>query len=114
MSRKSATSRALATDYRRSPHLKALTHDALRDRFDEVMLVTTLWGIKGCPIKPDMAAAMAAMEQFTHIQVEMHDRALPMTAFDHEFDRQLAAAARLNLPQSVVKWLYQLENDIRH
>ena len=100
-------------DYRRNPYLKPLTNDALRDRFDDVMLVTTLWGIKGSPVKMDMAAAMVAMEQFTHIQVEMHDRALPMTAFNHEFERQLAAAARLKMPQAVVDWLYALEADIR-
>lgn len=100
-------------DYRRNPYLKPLSTDALRDRFDEVMLVTTLWGIKGSPVKLDMAAAMVAMEQFTHIQVEIHDRALPMTAFDHEFDRQLAAAERLELPQTAVDWLHTLEADIR-
>lgn len=100
-------------DYRRKPYLKPLTDDALRDRFDEVMLVTTLWGIKGSPIKLDMAAAMIAMEQFTHIQVEMHDRALPMTAFAHESERQLAAATRLKLSQAAIDWLSEFEDRIQ-
>ena len=100
-------------DYRRNPYLKPLDNGALRDRFDEVMVITTLWGIKGSPMKLEMDAAMVAMEQFTHIQVEMHERALPMTAFDHRFDRQLAAARRLNLPEVVINWLHELEADIR-
>lgn len=99
-------------DYRRKPYLKPLSDDALRDTFDEVMLVTTLWGIKSSPIKPDMEAAMVAMERFTHIQVEMHDRALPITVFGHEFERQLAAAARLCLPQNAIDWLHALEREI--
>lgn len=100
-------------DYRRKPYLRPFTDDALRDRFDEVMLVTTLWGTKGSPIKLDMAAAMVAMEQFTHIQVEMHDRALPMTAFAHKIERQLAAAVRLNLPQAAIDWLQELDKDVQ-
>lgn len=77
------------------------------------MLVTTLWGTKGSPIKLDMAAAMVAMEQFTHIQVEMHDRALPMTAFAHKIERQLAAVVRLNLPQAAIDWLQELDKDVQ-
>lgn len=99
--------------YRRNPYLAHLSDDQLRDEFDEVMLVTELWGMKGSPIKLDMEAATVAMERFTHIQIEMHNRALPISRFDHSFDRQLAAAARLNLPARAVKWLHQLEADLQ-
>jgi len=97
--------------YRRRPYLRGLTDDQLRDDFDEVMLITTLWGLKGSPMKFGMDVAMAAMERFGHIQIEMHDRALPMERFDHELDRQLQAAKRLNLPQAVFQWLQEIERE---
>jgi hypothetical protein len=98
-------------EYRRQPYLKALTDEQLRDEFDEVILVTTLFGIKGSPIRLDPTAAMPAMERFTHIQIEMHDRALPMERFAFEFKRELAAAARLKLSSEVVAWLHELNED---
>lgn len=99
--------------YRRQPYLKHLSDEQLRDEFDEVMLVTTLWGIKGSPIKLDMASSMVAMERFTHIQIEMHERAIPMERFSFEFSRELEAATRLNLPQPAVDWLHELNRERR-
>lgn len=99
--------------YRRNPYLRQLSDEQLRDTFDEVILVTTLWGIKGSPIDLDMDASMVAMERFTHIQLEMHDRALPMERFDYEFERELAAAARLNLPPAAIAWLHELNGQRR-
>lgn len=97
--------------YRRNPYLRGLSDGQLRDQFDEVMLVTTLWGLKGSPIKLDMAAAMTAIERFTHIQIEMHERAIPMEHFNFEFSRELAAAARLKLPQIAIEWLHELASE---
>lgn len=97
--------------YRRQPYLRHLNDDELRNEFDEVMLVTTLWGIKGSPIKLNMESSTTAMERFTHIQIEMHERALPMERFGYEFHRELAAARRLKLPQAAIDWLHTLEAD---
>lgn len=99
--------------YRREPFLKQLSDDQLRNEFDEVILVTSLWGLKGSPIKLSMEDSMTAMERFTHIQIEMHERAIPMERFDFVFERELAAAARLKLPQVGINWLHQL-NDKRN
>ena len=103
------THEAWRLDYRRNPYFRHLTESQLRDEFDDVMLITTLWGFKGSPIKLDMDAGMTAMERFTHMQVEMHERAIPMERFDHQFDRQLAAAARMKMPASVFDWLHDLD-----
>jgi len=62
-------------------------------------------------MKLDMNAAMTASERFTHIQVEMHERALPMERFDYEFEREPAAAFRLKLPQVVIAWLHELNDE---
>lgn len=95
--------------YRRNPYLRDLDEGQLRDAFDEAMLVTILCGFKGSPLNLGMEAMMTATERFTHIQMEMHDRAIPMERFDHRFDRQLAAAGRLLLPGTVIDWLHVLD-----
>jgi hypothetical protein len=95
-------------DYRRNPYFRKLSDDQLRDEFDEVVLVTLFWGLKNSPIKLTKNEAITGMERFTHIQVEMHYRALPMEFFQHEFSRDLAAAARLRLPDHVINWLHEL------
>jgi len=97
--------------YRRRPYLNHLSDDELRDEFDEVILVNSLWGLKGSPIKLDMEASMVALERFTHIQIEMHERALPMERFAYEFERELAAASRLKLPKVAFDWLHNLNNE---
>ena len=97
--------------YRRQPYLQRLSDEQLRDEFDEVIVMTTLFGIKGSPIKLDHMAAMPAFERFTHIQIEMHERALPMERFAYDFERELAAAARLKLPSAVIAWLHELNQE---
>lgn len=98
-------------DYRRRPYLKPLSTDALRDRFDEVMSVITLWGIRESPIELDMNAAKIAMEQFAHVRVEMHDRALPADVFELSPLRLAAAAMRLGFSEKVIGWLQALEKN---
>ncbi len=51
------------------------------------------------------------MEQMTHMMVEMGERAIPVTDFDHDPDRVVAAAGRLNLAQPVIDWLIEIERD---
>ncbi len=74
----------------------------------DVMLVTSLWGLKGSPIKLSVDDSMTAMERFAHIQIEMHERAIPMERFDFVFEREMAAGARLKLPQVAIDWLHRL------
>lgn len=92
-------------NYRRQPYLRGLTKEALRDRFDEVTLVSMLWGLKGSPVDVPMADRMAGMQQFGDLIYEMGQRAIPITDFNHDHERALAAAARLGLPPHVIEWL---------
>lgn len=98
-------------EYRRKPYLKHLSDEQLREEFDEVMLVVSLWGIKGSPVDVSMDHAITAMERFTHIQIEMHARAIPMERFEFVSNRELAAAIRLKLPQIAIDWLNTMHND---
>ena len=97
------------TDYRRRPYLKGLTTDELRDRFDEIMLINTLSFLKNPPISVPKDQTTLSMERFTHMMLEMADRATPITQFDHDPRRMIAAARRLGLPESVETWVLQME-----
>jgi len=93
------------TDYRRNPYLRSLDRAALRDRFDEVMLAATLPMLVNTPLKLRPEAAQLAMECFTHMMVEMGDRAIPITEFQHTSDRAAAAAVRLELAPHIIEWV---------
>lgn len=95
------------TDYRRNPYLRAVSKEELRDRFDEAICMTMLFGIKGAPIKLPMDGMMAATELFTHVMMEMAERAIPATDFQHSPERMVAAATRLGLPPHVAAWVGQ-------
>lgn len=95
--------------YRRNPYLRGLSQEQLRDRFDEVIVLSLLFGIKDAPIRLSMPEAIRNIELFTHMQMEMQHRHLPITSFAHSLERDLAAARRLKLPESVLAWLRTLE-----
>lgn len=90
--------------YRRNPHLNALSDDQLRDRFDEAVLISSLAMLKDAPLRPDREKNIQALEQFTHIQVEMNERGIPITKFRFESERFAAAAIRLGMPLAVIDW----------
>lgn len=98
-------------DYARHPYLRSLSDNQLRDSFDETMVITILWGLKGSPIEVSPPERMSGMERFAHIQEEMHYRALPMEAFAFDPEREVAAAKRMGLPENVISWLHALHND---
>jgi hypothetical protein len=89
------------TDYRRNPYLQLLTNDQLRDRFDEIMLINTLSFLKDPPVVVPKEQTTASMERFTHIMLEMANRAIPITAFAYDPRRDIAAGRRIGLPESV-------------
>lgn len=99
------------TDYRRNPYLKALAKAKLRDVFDEIMLLSTLSFLKNPPIKIQQPQTTEVMERFTHMMVELADRAIPATEFTHSPNRDVAASRRLGLPTSVEAWIWELEAD---
>lgn len=97
------------TDYRRNPYLQLLTNDQLRDRFDEIMLVNTLSFLKDPPVVVPKEQTTVSMERFTHMMVEMANRAIPITAFAYDPRRDIAAARRIGLPESVESWILKME-----
>lgn len=105
-------SAAWELSYRRNPYFRHLSDPQLRDEFDEVMVLVTLFGVKGSPQKLPLEQAAVVFERFAHVQSEMHERALPMEAFAHEPDRQIAAAVRLKLAEPVIAWLRKLNADL--
>jgi hypothetical protein len=90
--------------YRRNPYLKVLSDDQLRDHFDEAVLISSLAMLKDAPVKPDREKNIQALKQFTHIQVEMNERGIPITKFRLESERFGAAATRLGMPAAVIDW----------
>lgn len=101
------------TDYRRRPYLRSLTSEQLRDRFDEILVLANLAFLSGSPLKPPRDVTTRNMEQFTHMMVEMAERAIPISSFRFEPSRHLDAAKRMNLPDAVIKWLVALERERR-
>jgi hypothetical protein len=92
-------------NYRRRPYLADLTDAALRDRFDELMVISMLGMVKGSPVKVLPEAMTANMERFTHLMEEMNGRGIPITRFQYTPARESAAAKRLGFPESVVRWI---------
>ena len=99
------------TDYRRNPYLRPMTKGQLHERFDEIMVMTSLSFLNGSPQRLPQEGVTLLMEQMTHMMLEMGERAIPVTDFDHGPDRVVAAAGRLNLAQSVIDWLIEIERD---
>lgn len=99
--------------YRRNPYLKPLTKEQLRDRFDEIMLVNTLSFLKDPPITIEKERTTVNMERFTHMMLEMGDRAIPTTEFAYDPRRDIAAARRLGFPESVEFWILKHEEEKR-
>jgi hypothetical protein len=98
-------------NYRRNPYLQHLTFDELRDWFDETVLLSMLGMVRGCPVKPPREVAMHGFEPWAHFMIEVGRRSLPMDRFPQTLERQIAAAQRLNLPDSIADWLRALEAD---
>lgn len=94
-----------ALEYRRRPYLKALSREQLRDRFDEVALMGLLAGAKGAPLLLPEGALIDAGRLFGDLLAEMGNRAIPITEFRHDPERQVAACRRLKLPDKVISWL---------
>jgi hypothetical protein len=90
--------------YRRNPYMKDFTKEQIRDRFDEVICVTTLGSMKNSPLKPGRDAMMWSMEAMSHLMIEMGRKAFPITEFPYEPERLAAAARRLGFPAPVLSW----------
>lgn len=92
-------------DYRRNRYMKDFTNEELRNRFDEIMAVSTLKFVKGSPERPVDEAVTWSMSSMSHIMLEMGWRGTPVTDFPQDPKRLAKAAKRLRLSEAAVKWL---------
>lgn len=92
-------------DYRRNRYMERFTHDELRNRFDEIMAISTLKFVKGSPETPIDEAVTWSMSSMSHIMLEMGWRGTPITDFPQEPIRLALAAKRLGFGEDVVNWL---------
>lgn len=92
-------------DYRRNRYMKKLTKVELRDRFDEIMAVSTLKFVKGSPETPIDEAVTWSMSSMSHIMLEMGWRGVPVTDFPQEPRRLSLAARRLGFSEKAATWL---------
>jgi len=91
-------------EYRRDPYMKGFTDEQVRERFDEVICISSLAFIKDSPLKPPNHAIEWSMKSMSHVMVEMGHRALQITQCKDEPLRLAAAARRLRLPAHAVTW----------
>lgn len=91
-------------DYRRNPYMNDFTDEQVRERFDELICVSSLAFIKDSPFKPDESAINWSMSSMSHMMIEMGRRAIPMTKFQSEPERLAEAARRLGFSSEVISW----------
>jgi hypothetical protein len=96
-------------DYKRMPYMVSFTAEQLRERFDEIICITSLRFIKDSPLKPSDDAVRSSLSSMSHVTLEMGWRAIPVAQFMYDAGRLAAAAKRLRLPSDVVEWF---ENDM--
>lgn len=97
------------TEYKREPHLRGLSKEQLRDRFDENTLLCLIGGLKDPPINLPKDQWMAAVRRFGDFMQEMGERGIPITDFPWEEDRERAAGVRLGLSPRVIDGLANID-----
>jgi hypothetical protein len=96
-------------EYKRMPYMASFTAEQLRERFDEIICITSLSFIKDSPLKPSDDAVRSSLSSMSHVTLEMGWRGIPRTQFVCDAARLAAAARRLHLPTDVIGWF---ENDM--
>jgi hypothetical protein len=91
-------------EYKRMPYMAGFTAEQLRERFDEIICLSSLRFIKDSPFKPSEDAVVWSMSSVSHMMLEMGRRGIPITQFEHDTERLAAAAKRLELPSCAVRW----------
>lgn len=99
------------TEYKRNPYLRQLSKDQLRDRFDEIAVLNALSMLKNSPIKFEQEQTFSFIRQFGNFMLELGERAIPITEFNHTDEREAAACRRLGLPENVIQFLVQIRQN---
>ncbi|MBX3562612.1 MAG: hypothetical protein KF780_12475 [Sphingomonas sp.] len=97
------------TEYKRRPYLSRLSKEELRDRFDEVAVLSALSMLKNSPLRLTQEQGLSVIRQFGDFMQELGDRGIPITEFQQTDEREAAAARRLGLPKNVIDWLASMK-----
>jgi len=97
------------TEYLRSPYLRSLSKEELHNRFDEVAMLNALLMLKNSPVRFSQEQGTAFVRQFGDLMVEMGERAIPITEFQHSAEREESALSRLGMPTYVATFLANLK-----
>lgn len=95
-------------EYRRNPSLRPLSFEQLRDAFDEVVVMSLLFGHKDSPRKITPEQAMPIFRRFGDITDELKHRRIPMQKVQQDSERLTIAAQRLGLEADVVRWIEEV------
>ena len=93
------------TEYKRTPYLRVLSIEKLRDRFDEMATLNALSMLKKSPVNFTEEQKINLIRQFGDFMQELGDRGIPITAFPHTDEREAAAVRRLDLPEHIIAFL---------
>lgn len=92
-------------DYRRRPYMSQWSNEAIRNLWEQALLVTYMSLTKSSPIRPPEADLRTAMERITHIQEECSARGLPLDFFKPEQARFESHVSRMGYPEELKIWL---------
>ncbi len=73
--------------------MSAFTKEQVRERFEEVICISSLAFVKGSPLKPDGDAVSWSMSSMSHLMLEMGWRSIAVTEFQYTPERLAAAPA---------------------
>lgn len=90
--------------YKRAPYMTGESDDFVRERFDEVICISSLAFVNASPFRPEPASVNASLELMSHLMLEMGWRGIAVSKFAYVPERIAAAARRLSMPEPVVHW----------
>lgn len=93
--------------YKRRPYMRSWSDEQVRDRFDEMMVLSCLGGLKDSPAPNRSRILGMVCELMAHMMHEQATRGLDMKTFRWERARMVAAAKRLRLPENLQKWVIE-------
>ncbi len=92
-------------DYERDPYFRHLTDEQLADVYDEIVLLNHIRLLRMMPEDSPQFPSVDVMAHLTHVFTEVGARGNPASVQGFSLKRDVAAARRLKLPNSLVRML---------
>lgn len=92
--------------------MKSFTNDQIRDRWDDIHILSLVAFHKEAPVQIPMKAINANSELHTHLMEEVAQRGLAIPFFRPTLPRMVAAAERIGLPREVQSWIKSTLKDL--